>query len=106
MKIKYTKRYIQNISQLFDISSITESRMKAEQIVKWCFYMRTIYMSKLRKILQKSKQKAEICLTRAAECFSSKCQDYINAFCGESKHTASSELYFAQTVHIILTVFF
>jgi len=92
VKLKYTKeKYIRNISKFLRLSSLYENRLEAERIVKWCFNTRKLYIMKLKKILNKCKKKAEVCLTRATEFSTSDIDytstiDYMNAFCGVSKH--------------------
>lgn len=51
----------------------------------------------MKKILNKTKQKVEVCLTRTAEYCSSQFINDMNVFCGPSKHTVSSELYFTES---------
>lgn len=103
VKMKYSKeKYIQNISDLLEMPSTSENRLKAETIVKWCCYIRKSYISQMKKILNKCKKKVDTCLTWVTECFSLKHVDYMNTFCGQSKHTTSSELYFAETTYHIL----
>ena len=49
----------------------------------------------MRKLLKNCKQKVEVSVTRAAECL--EVDDRINALCGQSRDTAPSESYFAES---------
>lgn len=102
VRMKYSKeKYINNISEFLGMPSLSENRLEAERIAKWCFHIRELYILQMRRVLSKCKEKAEICLTRAAESSSLGFVDYVNAFCGKSKHTASSELYFREATYRI-----
>ena len=55
----------------------------------------------MRKLLKDCKEKVEVSLTRAAECL--EVDDRINALCGQSRHTSSSESYFAESSYHTFT---
>jgi len=77
--------------------SYIEKRLKAEQIVRWCFNIRDTFVRDMYKILAKLKNRSETCLSVAAECIT--VDDKISAFCGISRHTASSENYFVDSTY-------
>lgn len=97
--MKYSKeKCIRNISKLFRMSSLSENRLEAERIAKWCFYIRKVYILQMSRIFNKCKQKIEVCLTRVQQnVFHQNLQIYkftdVNMFCGQDKHTAFSELF-------------
>ena len=71
------------------------SRLEAERMIKWCFHIRQKYIMEMKKLLKDCKEKVEVSLTRTAECLEVDVR--INALCGESRHTSSSESYYAES---------
>ena len=93
--------YIRKLSKIISMPSGEASRLEAERIIKWCFHIRQKYILKIRKLLKDCKEKVEVSLTRGAECL--EVDDRINALCGQSGHTSSSESYYAESSYHTFT---
>ncbi|XP_066600006.1 putative autophagy-related protein 11 [Prorops nasuta] len=102
--LKFTaERYIQNLTKTLGIPSLTESRMEAERIIKWCLYTRNSYITSMKKNLKEIKRKAEVSVTRSKQCTSIDIMNKVNSLCGLSKHIASSEQYFYETSYYAMS---
>ncbi|KYN17581.1 hypothetical protein ALC57_10130 [Trachymyrmex cornetzi] len=92
----YIKYYnpvaIENIFNKLDIKNNVEKQLEAEKIVRRCMQIRNTYVRDMYKILALLKKKSEVCLILATKCKT--IDEKLTAFCGKSKHTASSENYF------------
>ena len=93
---------ILHVQKITDCSKgYIEERLKTEQIVRWCFIIRNNYIRNIYKTLSLLKNKSETCLTVAAEY--STVDDKLSALCGISRHTASSENYFTDSMYHNIT---
>jgi len=83
------------------IKNHIEKRLKAEKIVRWCMYVRRSYIRNIYKMLALIKKKTEererASLTQIEKC--STVEEKLDALCGESSHTASSENYFIDSTY-------
>ncbi|XP_066589551.1 reticulocyte-binding protein homolog 1-like [Prorops nasuta] len=95
------EKYIVNITKDVGIPSITECRLQAQRIVKWCMYIRKTHITHMQKVLKQAKQKAEISITRYNELKENESVENIPiALCGKSRHIPSSEPYFYETAYL------
>jgi len=100
VKTKHTaEKYIRDIAEKLDTSSPIENRLKAEQIVIWCFYARDNIIIQLKRVFKAAKQKAQVSLARFADCLQFNLAENIDALCGQGRHVATSEAYYAETAY-------
>jgi len=94
---------IEEISKKLDIKSHIEKRLEAERIVRWCMHIRNDYVRNIYKILTLLKKKSKVCLSLANDDKCKTIDDKLRAFCGKSRHTASSENYFIDVTYCNIT---
>jgi len=80
-----------------NISGHIEKQLEVDKILRWCLHIRDNYICNLCKILASLKKKSEVCLSLNNKC--STIDDTLNALCGISRHTASSENYFMESTY-------
>lgn len=91
--------YVTQVAKTLGTSEV-KSRMEAEWIIKWCYYVREKYICEIKTALESIKEKVEVCLTQLSESMNSKIEDKISVLCGHvRKHTVSSEAYFAEAMY-------
>jgi len=66
-------------------------------------HIRNSYVRNIYKILALLKKKSEVCLSLANDDKCKTIEDKLNAFCGKSRHTASSENYFIDATYRNIT---
>ncbi|KYN19387.1 hypothetical protein ALC57_08282 [Trachymyrmex cornetzi] len=88
----YNPEAIKNIFNKLDIKNNVEKQLESEKMVRRCMQIRDKYVHDMYKILALVKKKSEVCLILTTKCKT--IDEKLIAFCGKSKHTASSENYF------------
>lgn len=89
--------FVGNLSSKLSRQPTPESRIEAQRIVKWCIQARKEIVLGIAKTLNNLKQRIDVCTIQAAESSDVECK--IAAFCGESKHTGSSDPYYTDTAY-------
>ncbi|KYN15986.1 hypothetical protein ALC57_11765 [Trachymyrmex cornetzi] len=101
----WSKSYIQmrnpiiitDIVKKINIKDHVKKQLEAEKIVRWSLHVRNSYIRNMYKILAILKKRSEVHLTLVTDCLT--IDDRLHALCGISRHTASTENYFASMYH-------
>jgi len=88
---------LKNILRKLNIKNQIEKQLEAEKIIRWCMHIRNNYIRNMYNVLAVLKKKSEICLTLVSKCCG--IDEKLDALCGISRHTASSENYFVESTY-------
>jgi len=88
---------LKNIFKKLNIKNQIEKQLEAEKIIRWCMHIRNNYIRNMYNVLAVLKKKSEICLTLVSKCCG--IDEELDALCGISRHTASSENYFVDSTY-------
>jgi len=100
----HNPKTIDDIYNKLDIRDHVEKQLKAERIVRSCMHIRNSYIRSMYNILALLKKKSEVCLSLATNDKCKTIDDKLGAFCGKSRHTASSENYFIDSTYCNITL--
>lgn len=86
-----------NIVNKLNIKGQIEKELKADKIIRWCMHVTNGYIHKMYNMLATLKKKSEVLLTLVDKCY--KVDEKLDALCRISRHTASSENYFIESIY-------